>query len=129
MTAVPGRLRALVGVLLVVCAALVIIGVSLEGEEAESAAETPLPLIGLAVLSIVLAVWVWRWPSRVAVGAVIVVTTGAGVFDVVEVGRQLSADRAGLAVLAVVIVALRVVTLAAAAGCIRYLGTGLPSKP
>lgn len=143
-------LPAMIGALLVVCAALVIIGVSLErggeqghtdtgavessehteteGEHAESreqphteetllgaAIESPAALVGLGVVSVALAALVWRRPTRPVAGAVIVFTIAAGVLDVVEISRQLSADRGGLAVLAMVIALLRVATLAGAA--------------
>lgn len=142
-------LPAMIGALLVVCAALVIIGVSLEhggdthtdtgavessehteteGEHAESgeqphteetllgaAIESPAALVGLGVVSVGLAALVWRRPTRPVAGAVIVFTIAAGVLDVVEISRQLSADRGGLAVLAMVIALLRVATLAGAA--------------
>jgi hypothetical protein len=71
-------------------------------------------LTGLAVVSVPLAAAVWRRLTRLVTGAMAVFTVGAGVFDAVEIGRQLSADRAGLAVLAGVIVLLRVATLAGA---------------
>ena len=150
----PSVLPAIVGVLLVACAALVIVGVGLErsgeaghadtgavesaehaeGENAEPGEEShdentvhdeeallgipiesPPALVGLAVGSVGLALLVWRRPTRLVAGAVIVVSVGAGVLDVVEIGRQLSADRMGLAVLAVLIAVLRVVTVTGAA--------------
>jgi hypothetical protein len=147
-------LPALLGALLVVCAALVIIGVSLErgaahtdggavagsseqGESAEQRAaegaaprpggqvetaetllgvslESPWTLAGMAVISVGLAVLVWRRPTRVVAVAVIVVAVGAGVLEVAEVVRQLSADRAGLAVLPMLNAVLRVAIVAGA---------------
>lgn len=154
-------LPAVVGALLLVCASLVIVGVSIEhgseagsgtglavssehgqsheganegaetaepehagsGEriEAEGQAsvlgvpiESPAALTGLAVVSVALAVLVWRRPTRLVVGGVVVFTVAAGVLDVAEIGRQFSGDRVDLAVLAMVIVLLRLTTLAGA---------------
>jgi hypothetical protein len=158
-------LPAVVGLLLVVCAALVIIGVTIErGGEAhtdtgvastghsegaegghaetggeqphadspahqEGAAaeavlgvpiESPAALVGLAVG---LAALVWRRPTRLVTGVVVVFTVAAGVLDVAEISRQLSADRAWLAVLAGLIAVLRVATLAGAAVLWRAAAT------
>ncbi len=164
--ALSGVLPAVVGVLLVVCAALVIVGVSLErngedshtdtgavestehaegendgsgeethdenagrgentgrGEDAvhdEEAVlgmriESPAALAGLAVVSVGMALLVWRRPTRLVTAAVVVVSVGAGVLDAMEIGRQLSADRVGLAALAVVIAVLRLATVTGAA--------------
>jgi hypothetical protein len=158
-------LPAVVGLLMVVCAAMVIIGVSIErggeghadtgtvestehteGEHAESSegthAEEPVheegavlgvsieslaALVGLAVVSVGLAVLVWRRPTRLVVGAVIVFTVSAGVLDVIEISRQVSADRASLVVLAGLIVLLRVATVACAAMLWRTAGTRVPT--
>jgi hypothetical protein len=151
-------LPASVGLLLVLCAALVILGVSLErggethtgtGEVTESvepgrhdehagdessehvdierhadthdgesalaeALESPAALSGLAIVSLALAVLVWRRPTRWVTLTVAVASVAAGVADGIEVGRHLSADRSGLAVLAAAILLLRIITVAGA---------------
>ncbi|HEV8560158.1 MAG TPA: hypothetical protein VGR06_27815 [Actinophytocola sp.] len=151
-------LPAAVGLLLVVCAALVIIGVLIErggethteggvaattehteGERAEPGEErppaedagdetvvgirleSPAALVGLAVVSVGLAVWLWRRPARPAAGVVTVFTVAAGVLDVAEISRQLAADQTGLVVLAGLIVLLRLVTVAGAVALWRSI--------
>jgi hypothetical protein len=84
--------------------------------------ESPAALVGLAVVSLGLAVLVWRRPTRLVTGGVVVFTVAAGVLDVVEISRQVTADRAGLVVLAGLIVLLRVVTVAGAAMLWRTAG-------
>ena len=145
------NLPTLVGLLLVLSAALVILGVSLErgsethsgnaevaetverghdehgGDESTGHAdeeagepafvkslESPAVLAGLAVVSVGLAVLVWRRPNKPVTATVAVTATAAGVADVLELTRHLSAERTGLAVLAVVIVILRVLTVTGA---------------
>ena len=106
--------RRLTAALLIVCAALVIVGVSLETEESaaeEGSLESFWPLAGLAVASLGLAFLIWRQPTRLIAGAVIAFSAGAAVFDVLELTRQHS----GLVLLAVVIVILRLTTITAAA--------------
>src|SRR5262245_24636301 len=149
-------LPALVGLLLVLSAALVILGVSLErrsethtgnGEVAESverghdehggdesvgraddearepdfvtSLESPAVLAGLAVVSVGLAVLVWRRPNRPVAATVAAIAAAASVADVLELTRHLSAGRTGLAVLAAVIVVLRILTVAGALALLR----------
>jgi hypothetical protein len=158
--ATSGRryLSAMVGLLLIVCAALVIAGVSIErggeshtpsgetaehveagheeqpeahqpqapSESAESGVvrtlESPVALAALAVVSVGLAALIWWRPTRPVAVTVAVVAVIAGVFDLIELIRHLSADRGGLAALAGLILALRVVTVAGAAMLLRRAG-------
>jgi hypothetical protein len=76
----------------------------------------------LAVVSVGLAVLIWWRPSRPVAVTVAVVAVIAGVFDMIELIRHLSADRGGLAALAGLILALRVVTVAGAAMLLRRAG-------
>jgi hypothetical protein len=76
--------------------------------------ESPAALVGLAVVSVGLAVWLWRRPARPVTGVVIVFSVAAGVLDVAEISRQLAADQTGLVVLVGLTVLLRLVTVAGA---------------
>ena len=84
--------------------------------------ESPAALAALAVFSVGLAALIWWRPTRVIAAAVAVVTVIAGAFDLIELLRHLSADRAGLAALAGLILALRVVTVAGAVMLLRRAG-------
>lgn len=168
------RLSAIAGLLLIVCAALVIAGVSIErggetgthsGETAEhvetdheerpgshgqeppggheeqlpgahnpsehaeseesgvvAALESPAALAALAVFSVGLAALIWWRPTRTVAAAVAVAAVIAGVFDLIELIRHVSADRVGLAALAGLILVLRLATVAAAVTLLRRAG-------
>jgi hypothetical protein len=121
------------GLLLVVSAALLILGVSLEGadghrdqatasgagheepaadgETGESPLESTGAVAALTVVTVGLAVGVWRRPVRLELAAVAAFAVVAGVLDVVEISHQIEVDRTGLAVLAGVIATTRVLVL------------------
>jgi hypothetical protein len=134
-------LPAAVAILLVVAAALLALGVSLEGgadhdrdattvsEAEESPLGLPLESTGavaaLVVVSLALAVAVWRRPVPLVLGAIAGFAVVAGVLDVVEVSHQFDTDRPGLAVLALVIATTRLMVLL---GTIRLWRT-TPAAP
>ncbi len=72
------------------------------------AGESPAALAALAVLSVGLAALIWWRPTRLVAATVAVVAALAGVFDLIELIRHLSADRDGLAAMAGLILTLRV---------------------
>ena len=72
-------------------------------------------VIGVGTIAaIALAVAVWRRPTRPVIAIVVAFTVAGVVFDIIEIGHQISERRIGLAVLAGVIVALRAATIAGA---------------
>ena len=88
----------------------------------ENEAADPLAGIGVespwiialgTVTTIALAVAVWRRPSRAVIAAVVAFTALALVFDVLEMKHQAAEGRTALILLAALIVAIRVSTIAA----------------
>lgn len=73
--------------------------------------ESPWAIGAFVLVSVALAYLVWRRPSRPVLAAVAVFSLASGIFDVVEIGAQLDAGRSGLALLAGVIAATRLVVL------------------
>jgi hypothetical protein len=79
------------------------------------ALESPATVTAAVVVSLLLAGLVWRYPRRPVLIVVALFAAGAAVFDVAEVARQVSADRAGVAALAVVVAVLHVAVVVVAA--------------
>lgn len=86
-----------------------------EGLPARLGLEKPLALTAMLVISLVLAVAVWWRPIRAVTGVVALFALAAGVFDVIEIGHDVSVDHGGLAVLAGIIAASRLAVIATAA--------------
>lgn len=104
-----------------------------EGEHAEGlparlGLEKPLALTAMLVVSLGLAAAVWWRPIRPVTVVVAVFALAAGVFDVIEIGHDLSVDHGGLAVLAGIIVASRVAVIASAADLWRHPATRAPGN-
>ncbi|MBT2517175.1 hypothetical protein J7E29_06995 [Streptomyces sp. ISL-90] len=74
--------------------------------------ESPLFIGGLAAASVVLAVAIWLWPGRATAALVIAFSIGAGIFDVAEIQHQAAEGNGALLAAAVVVVTLRILTIA-----------------
>lgn len=102
-----------------------------EGEHAEGlparlGLEKPLALTAMLVISLGLAGAVWWRPIRPVTAVVAVFALAAGVFDVIEIGHDISVDHGGLAVLAGIIAASRVAVIAGAADLWRHSAARVP---
>lgn len=89
--------------------------------------ESPGTVGAMTVVSVALAALVWRRPTRPVTAVLVAFAVGAGVLDVAEVGHQVTEDRMGLASLAALIAALRLLVLVGAVALWRNsIGTDRP---
>ena len=82
-----------------------------EESEPLAALESPAAVIGVVVVSILLACAVFFRPQRPTLAAVAIFTVVAAALDIVELINQVKEDRSGLAVLVGLILLLRILTL------------------
>ncbi|QNE21389.1 hypothetical protein F1D05_30050 [Kribbella qitaiheensis] len=87
--------------------------------------ESPVSIAALVVVSLALAGWVWRRPTRLTAAILVVFAAVVAVADGREVGHQLSGDHAGLAAVAAVLVVFRLATIIGAAQLWRSMSPGV----
>ncbi|MET8413002.1 hypothetical protein ABZV34_33890 [Streptomyces sp. NPDC005195] len=89
--------------------------------------ESPAAVAAMGAVSVALAAPVWRRPVRPVAAVLAAFTVGAAVLDVAEVAHQVTENRTGLAALAGLIAALRLLTAAGAAAL--WWGTPRDGRP